>query len=215
MIVELDPGTPGTPSGEGRLHGPGLATRGRTSTSTRSSSSLDRDTRDYLRLLVAGGGEGLRTTAATFANASGGSSRSTATSRSSPVSSRKRRMNLAHLIHNLQLLVTEVGSKDKQLAELVVSQNAVFQAFANQDANLRETLRLLPGALAHHQHGAAEVRRSSPTSSARRCASCGPARGRSARPSVATQAFARRRRRSIKNQLRPFTKRGAADGRRR
>ena len=43
--------------------------------------------------------------------------------------------------------MTEVGTKDKELAELVVSQNAVFEAFANQDANLRETFQLLPDTL--------------------------------------------------------------------
>ncbi len=50
-------------------------------------------------------------------------------------------------MHNLQLVLTEIGGKDKELAELVVSQNAVFEAFAREDAALRETLRLLPNAL--------------------------------------------------------------------
>ena len=60
MIIELDPGTPGTPA------------RRRTATRSRSRNTLpdvnldeffaglDRDTRDYLRLLLAGGGEGLK-----------------------------------------------------------------------------------------------------------------------------------------------------------
>ena len=81
------------------------------------------------------------------------------TSRSSRSCSPKRRVNLAHLIHNLQLLVTEVGTKDKELAELVVSQNAVFEAFANQDKNLRETFQLLPGTLRTTNSALAEVRR--------------------------------------------------------
>ena len=66
----------------------------------------------------------------------------------------KRRLNLARLIHNLQLLLTEIGGKDKQLSQLVVSQNAVFQAFANQDRNLRRTLQLLPGVAVRASRGA-------------------------------------------------------------
>ena len=54
--------------------------------------------------------------------------------------------------------MTEVGTKDKELAELVVSQNAVFEAFANQDANLRETFQLLPGRAQDDEHGAAPAR---------------------------------------------------------
>ena len=38
-----------------------------------------------------------------------------------------------------------------------MSQNAVFEAFANQDANLREFLRELPDALADDQQGAVAV----------------------------------------------------------
>src|SRR3954451_10114514 len=146
MIVELDPGTPGTSSVPDGFTVPVANTRPDVNLDE-TLSSLDRDTRDYLRLLVAGGGEGLknngRNTAATL-------------KRFAPLNRdlktlngqlSKRRLNLARLIHNLQLLVTEVGGKDKQLAELVVSQNAVFQAFANQDASLRKALQELPGTL--------------------------------------------------------------------
>jgi phospholipid/cholesterol/gamma-HCH transport system substrate-binding protein len=43
--------------------------------------------------------------------------------------------------------VEALGGKDKQLAELVDSSNAVFKTFAAEDANVQRTLRLLPGAL--------------------------------------------------------------------
>ena len=124
MIVELNPGTPGAPQVSDGYTVPVSNTRPDVNLDE-ILSQLDRDTRDYLRLLVAGGGEGLknngRNTAATL-------------KRFAPLNRdlktlngqlAKRRVNLAHLIHNLQLLVTEVGGKDKQLAELVVSQNAV------------------------------------------------------------------------------------------
>jgi phospholipid/cholesterol/gamma-HCH transport system substrate-binding protein len=146
MVVEMDPGTPGTPSvPEGHMI-PVSQTRPDVNLDE-ILSNLDRDTRDYLRLLVAGGGEGLKNNGANFRNAF---------RRFEPLGRdvakltkllSQRRHNLARLVHNLQLLVTEVGTKDKELSELVVAQNAVFEAFANQDANLRETFRLLPDTL--------------------------------------------------------------------
>jgi phospholipid/cholesterol/gamma-HCH transport system substrate-binding protein len=146
MVIELQPGTPGTPRVPEGYMIPVSQTRPDVNLDE-ILSNLDRDTRDYLRLLVAGGGEALKDNGANFRNTF---------RRFEPLGRdvkkltkllAQRRHNLANLIHNLQLLVTEVGTKDKQLSELVVSQNAVFEAFANQDANLRETFRLLPGTL--------------------------------------------------------------------
>ncbi len=72
------------PQGHGHRDGPGHARRcPRSRRATRSRSrrrepdvnldeilaSLDRDTRDYLRLLIAGGGEGLKNNGRNFANA--------------------------------------------------------------------------------------------------------------------------------------------------
>src|SRR6185369_4620612 len=160
--------------------------------------------RDYLRLFVAGAGEGLK---------NNGPNTAATLKRFAPLNRdiakltgqlAKRRVNLAHLIHNLQLLVTAVGGKDKQLAELVVSQNAVFQAFADQDRNLRKTLELLPSTLA--------VTRSALDKSATLTKQLGPTL-RALRPGaralapaqVATRGFARGTIGPIKNQIRPFT----------
>jgi phospholipid/cholesterol/gamma-HCH transport system substrate-binding protein len=202
MIVELDPGTPGTKSVPDGFTVPVANTRPDVNLDE-ILSNLDRDTRDYLRLLVAGAGEGLR---------NNGPNTAATLKRFAPLNRdiakltgqlAKRRKNLAHLIHNLQLLVTEAGTKDKQLAELVVSQNAVFQAFANQDRNLRRTLQLLPGAL--------DTTNTALQKSDALSAKLGPTL-RSLRPGaralgpsqVATQAFARATTPVIKNQLRPF-----------
>ena len=46
-----------------------------------------------------------------------------------------------------------LGTKDKQISELVDASNAVFKTFAKEDTNLQTTLKLLPGAL--HQTGKA------------------------------------------------------------
>jgi phospholipid/cholesterol/gamma-HCH transport system substrate-binding protein len=146
MVIEMDPGTPGTPEAPEGYTVPVSQTRPDVNLDE-ILANLDRDTRDYLRLLVAGGGEGLKNNGANFRNAF---RRFEPLGRDTAKLTKllaERRNYLARLIHNLQLLVTEVGTKDKELAELVVSQNAVFEAFANQDENLRETFRLLPDTL--------------------------------------------------------------------
>jgi phospholipid/cholesterol/gamma-HCH transport system substrate-binding protein len=202
MIVELDPGTPGTPAVPDGFTVPVSNTRPDVNLDE-ILSSLDRDTRDYLRLFVAGAGEGLRDngpeTAATL-------------KRFAPLNRdvakltgqlSKRRKNLARLVHNLQLLMTEIGGKDKDLAELVVSQNAVFQAFADQDRNLRKTFQLLPGALDTTNRALQTSDKLSaklePTLRALRpgARALGPAQ-------VATQDFAKATTPIIRNQIRPF-----------
>ena len=54
---------------------------------------------------------------------------------------------MKRVIHNFQELATELGTKDRQLAELVTTANANFEAISNQDAALRQALRRLPGTL--------------------------------------------------------------------
>ena len=202
MIVELDPGTQGAPAVDDGFTVPVSNTLPDVNLDE-ILSSLDRDTRDYLRLLVAGGGEGLK---------NNGPNLAATLKRFAPLNRdvakltgelSKRRKNVARLIHNLQLLVNEVGTKDKELAELVVSQNAVFQAFANQDRNLRKTFQLLPGTL-EATNNALKVsdelsQKLEPTLRELRpgARALGPSQ-------VATQAFAKATTPILKNQLRPF-----------
>jgi len=203
MVIEMDPGTPGTPSVKNGFTIPVSQTRPDVNLDE-ILSSLDRDTRDYLRLLVAGGGEALRGNGRDLSNAFRRFAPLNRDIAKVTVEVGKRHRNLAHLIHNLQLLMTAVGGKDKQLAELVVSQNAVFQAFANQDSNLSKTLELLPSTLA--------VTRSALDKSATLTKQLGPTL-RALRPGaralapaqVATRGFARGTIGPIKNQIRPFT----------
>jgi phospholipid/cholesterol/gamma-HCH transport system substrate-binding protein len=204
MIVELNPGTQGTESVKDGFTVPVSNTRPDVNLDE-ILSSLDRDTRDYLRLFVAGAGEGLK---------NNGPNTAATLKRFAPLNRdikiltgelAKRRVNLARLVHNLQLLITEIGGKDKQLAELVVSQNAVFQAFANQDRNLRRTLELLPGALDTTQQALKTSdelsQKLGPTLRDLRpgARALGPSQ-------VATQAFAKATRPIIRNQLRPFVR---------
>jgi phospholipid/cholesterol/gamma-HCH transport system substrate-binding protein len=146
MIVELTPGSPGAE------HAPDGYTVPIRNTLPNVNldqffAVFDRDTRDYLQLLLSGGGKGLK---------GQGRGLSAVLRRFEPMNRDilavtkevgKRRKNLARLIHSFQELATALGKHDKQLAEWVDSSAAVFRSFANQDTNLRKTVRLLPPAL--------------------------------------------------------------------
>ncbi len=59
----------------------------------------------------------------------------------------KRRHNIKRVIHNFQLFSTALAERDDQLASLVDSANANFEALASEEGALREAIRLFPGAL--------------------------------------------------------------------
>jgi phospholipid/cholesterol/gamma-HCH transport system substrate-binding protein len=148
MVIELTPGS--RQAGE-MDHGKDMIPITQTLPNVNTDeflSALDGDTRDYLKLLVAGGGQALggngKNLSATFR-------RFEPTNRDLEKITKAlivRRDNIKRSVHNFKQLMAAVGSKDQQLAELVDASNAVFKAFANQDQRLRETLSLLPGTLA-------------------------------------------------------------------
>ncbi len=59
----------------------------------------------------------------------------------------KRRHNIKRVIHNFQTLSTALADRDDQLASLVDSANANFEALASEEGALREAIRLFPGTL--------------------------------------------------------------------
>jgi len=204
MVIEMDPGTQTLAAVDEGFTVPVSQTEPDVNLDE-ILSNLDRDTRDYLRLLIAGGGEGLKNNGRAFANAFRRFEPLNRDVKKLTGSLQDRRQNLARLIHNLQLLVTEVGEKDKELSELIVSQNAVFEAFANQDRNLREFLRELPSAL--------RATNSALSQSTELTDNLGPAL-RELRPGArafegaqkATQAFGRQTIDAVRDQIRPFAR---------
>jgi phospholipid/cholesterol/gamma-HCH transport system substrate-binding protein len=146
MTVEVNPGTPAT----GRLHSGATLPLSQTAPNINFDeflAGLDAETRSYLQELLAGLGQGLK---------NNGQPLSAALKRFSPTARyfqqisqqlEIRHGNIARSIHNFRLLMEALGGKDKQLAELVDSSNAALGTFAREDANLRKTLNLLPGAL--------------------------------------------------------------------
>jgi phospholipid/cholesterol/gamma-HCH transport system substrate-binding protein len=148
MIVELDPGTKST----GALPEGGTIPIQNTAPDVNLDevlSVLDGDTREYLQILVNSGGEAfgkkgypadLRETFKRFEPTNRDLAKVTGLLS-------ERRKNLRRVIHNFSLLTSELGKKDVQLAQFVGSANANFRALANQDANIRSSLRELPPTL--------------------------------------------------------------------
>jgi phospholipid/cholesterol/gamma-HCH transport system substrate-binding protein len=159
MFVEVDPGR-GKPVPEG-----GRITVENTLPDIDPDeiySALDADTRPYLKLLVVGAGKGLdgrwddlrevfrrlepihrdlaRVTRATA----------------------RRREALKELIHDYGLLMTELGSHPQDLRRLVTASRTVFDALANEDSEITESVARLPGSLNASARALANVREFAP-----------------------------------------------------
>jgi phospholipid/cholesterol/gamma-HCH transport system substrate-binding protein len=110
-------------------------------------ASLDADTRDYLRILLGDGGRALRGNGRELAQAIRRIEPTAHYARRVNEQLAERRQNIKRVIHDFSLLMEELGSKDDQVAEFVENSNAVFASLADQDANIRATVRELPSAL--------------------------------------------------------------------
>ena len=146
MFIELDPGTKDAPLARRNWALPVSATLPDVNPDE-FLSSLDADTRDYLRLLLQGARRGLE---------GNGDDLRQVLKRFEPtyrdlaeVSTevKSRRAALRRLINSLQRLNTELGSRDDDLAQLVDSSATVFRAFANERTNVTATVHELPSAL--------------------------------------------------------------------
>ena len=206
MIIEMDPGTPKA----------GEFEEGETIPVDQTSpdvnldeilGALDGDTRSYLAVLLNAGGQAFAEDGAS-ADLRETFKRFEPTARdvrkiNSQLSERRR--NLRRVVHNFRLLTEELGDKDTQLAEFVDSSNANFEALAQQDANLRDTLRELPPTLQQAETTLTKADRFAselgPTMQALRptARELGPAL-RETRP------FLRESTPVIRNQLRPFAR---------
>jgi phospholipid/cholesterol/gamma-HCH transport system substrate-binding protein len=109
--------------------------------------ALDTDTRDYLKLLVNGAGRGLKGRGADLREVL---ARFEPTHRDLARVNKlvaKRHSNLRRLIHSLNVLNSKLGSKDKELGQLVSASSQVFRAFASEQQGVRDTVGELPAAL--------------------------------------------------------------------
>ena len=110
-------------------------------------AALDGDSRAYLRLLLIGAGKGLDGRDKDLGKLLGGLGPINADLATLNSEVAKRKENLAHLIHSLNLLTTRVGQADDDLTELVSSGNAALGAIAEQDPSVQRAVALLPSTL--------------------------------------------------------------------
>jgi phospholipid/cholesterol/gamma-HCH transport system substrate-binding protein len=152
MVAELEPGHPSA----GRVKEGGTIPVSQTLPDVNLDeilASLDGDTRDYLTVLIGAGAEGLRGNGRRLANAIRRFEPTALYGRKVFGALAQRRHNIKRVIHNLSLIMDELGNKDDQLAQFVENSNAVFATLAKQDANLRSTLTELPSTLDATQRG--------------------------------------------------------------
>jgi phospholipid/cholesterol/gamma-HCH transport system substrate-binding protein len=204
MTMELDPGESGELVEEG--HVVPLAQSEPNVMPDQILASLDRDTRDYLQLLIQAGAEGL---------GGRGEELSAGLRRFEPlgrdlarINTRlaKRRENISRAVSSFADLSEALARSDTRLADFVSAQNEVFAAFADQEASLRETLQELPSTLTETRSALASGRTLAevlgPSSEA-----LIPAAQAFAPGQVAAQRLARETLEPISDQIRPFTRR--------
>ena len=149
MVVEVDPGTQSAPEVKEGSTIPLSSTQPQVNPDE-VLASLDADTQQFLKLLLANGAEALDPATGRdvklsnalrrldpFARDIGRISGALAT----------RRVNIANSIHNFQLLSTELGNRDQDLVNFVDSSDAVLASFAKEQASIRSSIRELPSTL--------------------------------------------------------------------
>ncbi|MEK6277731.1 MAG: MlaD family protein [Actinomycetota bacterium] len=109
--------------------------------------ALDADTQAYLRMLIVGGGQGLKGRAKDLGEVLGSLGPINRQLAKLNTLVGKRRTNLANLIHNLRVLTGTIGKHDDDVAQLIDSSNAALGAIAEQDLNVQRAVALLPGTL--------------------------------------------------------------------
>jgi phospholipid/cholesterol/gamma-HCH transport system substrate-binding protein len=156
MFLEVDPGS-GKPLGEGdRLQ---LGNAIQDVNLDEILAMLDRDTREYLLLLVHGAGKGLKGRGKDLREVFRlfePTHRDLARLNSS-VATRKE--NLKRLVSALEELSDELAGREDELADLVSSASRVFRAYASEDQNISAAVRELPKALQQTTSTVQEVER--------------------------------------------------------
>jgi phospholipid/cholesterol/gamma-HCH transport system substrate-binding protein len=108
---------------------------------------LDADSRDYLKLLINGAGQGLKGRGLDLQDVFRRFEPTHRDLAKVTTAVAVRHANLRRLITSLNELNTELAGKSDQLADLVQTSAAVFRAFASEESNISRAVRDLPGAL--------------------------------------------------------------------
>jgi phospholipid/cholesterol/gamma-HCH transport system substrate-binding protein len=158
MFIQLDPGTDDAPVAKENWTIPVDATQPDVNPDE-ILSSLDADTRDYLRLLISDAGRGLKgrsgdlrdlfrrfePTHRDLARVNGAIA--------------ERRTNLRRLITSLNQLNGELASHDDDVAGLVTASSAVLRSFASEEQNISSAVAELPSTLRQTTASLGQVQR--------------------------------------------------------
>jgi len=206
MVVELDPGTQDAPQMKEGSTVPLSNTQPQVNPDE-FLASLDADTQQFLKLLLANGAEALNPDTGRDVKLSNALRRLDPFARDIAEISgalATRRQNIADSIHNFQLVSTQLGNRDQDVVNFVDSSNAALAAFAREQASIRGALRELPGTL--------KETKGALTSANALALQSGPALKKSLPGARATGAALRSLRPlfqqtagPIENQIRPFT----------
>ncbi len=151
MVIEVDPGTKGkTPPEDSTIP---LAQTTPNVQPDQILATLDADTREYLALLLEGGGEGLGGNGKEFSAALRRFEPFTRDLARIGTALEVRRRNIRRSIHNFSLIAQELGRHDADLARFVDSTDAALAPFARQQASLQAALQELPPTLRATQSG--------------------------------------------------------------
>jgi phospholipid/cholesterol/gamma-HCH transport system substrate-binding protein len=202
MMVEVDPGRGEVMPEDGRIESQNSAPD---VNPDEVLSTLDGDTRPYLRLLISGAGKGLR---------GRGNDLSETLKRFEPLHrdiarvSRglaNRRRALRRLINRYGLLMDELGRHPSELRRLVVASRDVFDALAGEEQNISETVARLPGTLRQTE---STLRRVDTLADVLRPAlnALRPPFRRLDGANQAIRPFLRESTPIVRNQIRPFTR---------
>ena len=211
MVVEVDPGTTTAPEMKENTTVPLASTQPQVNPDE-ILASLDADTQQVLKLLLANGAEALDPAQGRDVKLSNALRRLDPLARDiSRISGAlaTRRQNIANSIHNFQLLSTELGNRDQDLVNFVDSSNAVLGSFAKEQASIRSAVAELPATLQQTKGALASANALALQS--------GPALKKSIPGAKATapalralRPFFQQTAGPIQNQIRPFTKQVAS-----
>jgi phospholipid/cholesterol/gamma-HCH transport system substrate-binding protein len=211
MVVEVDPGTQNSPEIRENSTVPLASTQPQVNPDE-FLATLDADTQQFLKLLLASGAEALDPAQGRDVKLSNALRRLDPFARDLARISGAlavRRQNIASSIHNFQLLSTELGNRDQDLVNFVDSSDAALASFAKEEASIRSALRELPGTL--------KVTKGALTSANALALQSGPALKKSIPGAKATgpalralRPFFQQTAGPIETQIRPFTKQVAS-----
>jgi phospholipid/cholesterol/gamma-HCH transport system substrate-binding protein len=156
MFIQVDPGTKAQPA---MKEGDTIPLRNTTPDVNPDEilSALDRDTRDYLKLLLNGVGKGLQGRSGDLREVFRRLGPLHRDLRRLNTEVAKRRENLTRLIDNYGNTIDELGKKDDELATLVTASRSVMSRMAPENRNIAEAVSRLPRTLGNVERALVKV----------------------------------------------------------